>query len=170
MRLFKVIPFLCLLLTHCVDYRYHAAPVIHDDYLSKTPDAVKTMTYVVQPNDSLYSIAFVYEVDSAELAKANQLASTSYITPGQKLYIPPQKMTLNPPLPAQPIKASTEIYPNTGGFQSNNESQTSFNLNAWQWPINPHDHAKLSKIRMGMDIPGDPGQIVNTSNDALNIL
>jgi len=66
-----------------------------------TPD-----TYVVQPEDTLYSIAWRHDIDFKDLAAWNNLGPAMHIEPGQILFLTPahapQTLRAMPVPPAQP--------------------------------------------------------------------
>ena len=62
--------------------------------------------YVVQPDDTLYSIAFRYGLDFRGLAAANRIAEPYRIYPGQKL-----RLTTAAPAPAKPAKPAVAKTP-----------------------------------------------------------
>jgi len=53
----------------------------------KPPPSTKVRTHVVQTKDTLYSIAWRYNLDYKTLAKANGIDSTYRIFPGQRLFL-----------------------------------------------------------------------------------
>jgi len=55
-----------------------------DPYVENSPQDY----YIVQPNDNLYSIAFVLELMPGQLQRANPWINPAYIPPGTRLLIP----------------------------------------------------------------------------------
>ena len=78
------------LLTACVDAPVHT----NDDY-------------VVQPQDTLYSIAWRHDLDFRDLAKWNGIGPDFHISVGQKLNVTPKAAAA----PAAPMSASTTAGP-----------------------------------------------------------
>ena len=53
-----------------------------------TPEQPTTVTYTVQPGDTLWKVAQKYGVTSLAIVAANKLDPTKYLYVGQKLVIP----------------------------------------------------------------------------------
>lgn len=60
-------------------------------------------SYIVQPGDSLYSIAQRFGVTVAAIVAANNLANPNFIIAGQQLIIPGSSAAANPPAAGTPI-------------------------------------------------------------------
>lgn len=57
--------------------------------ISSAPVMAQSITYTVQPGDSMWKIAVKYEIGLSELAEVNpQIKNLALIYPGQKVYIP----------------------------------------------------------------------------------
>jgi lipoprotein NlpD len=125
--------------------------------------------YVVQPGDTLYSIAFRNQLDYHDLANWNGIGRDYLILPGQRLRLtPPRQMVLRapmppassqPPSPAPPVAtAPTPAVP----AAPPSTAAAGDNVGGWRWPtqgtvvhrFNPDDGAK------GIDIAAPPGQLV----------
>lgn len=70
-------------------------------------------TYVVQPGDSISSIAVARGVDAAALASANGIAAPYLLQPGQKLTIPAEGNAPKPEAPLKPTAPSNYTIPGT---------------------------------------------------------
>lgn len=63
-------------------------PVDPEDEPSPPPPPAETTTYVVQQNDTLFSIAMRYGTTVAAISEANGIVNPAAIYPGQRLVIP----------------------------------------------------------------------------------
>lgn len=76
--------------------------------MSQAGRAQSPTTYLIQPGDTLLSIARRFQVDLLRLAQANSLANPDLILAGQTLIIPDP--TLPPPTPIPEDQMRKELY------------------------------------------------------------
>ncbi len=115
--------------------------------------------YVVQPGDSLYSIAWNYGLDFRSLARANGLGSPYVIHPGDRLRLRAPATASAPPAvkPATPSPrrssaAAAGVSPATG--------------ESWRWPAEgrvSRVYSGSGKLHKGIDIQGKSGQPVTVA-------
>ncbi len=112
--------------------------------------------YVVQRGDTLYSIAWRYQLDYRELADWNGIGSNYLIYPGQEL-----RLTAT----GKPPPATNEAAPPAASAEAAGTSPATVRLPAlgsvsWQWPV---DGAVLARFEAanatgkGIDIGGSVG-------------
>lgn len=118
--------------------------------------------YIVQPGDSLYSIAWNYGLEYRGLARANGLHSPYMIRPGDRLQLravtPAARRTSAPPA-ARPGTAKPAPKPVTDGLPMSNTQ-------AWSWPATGRvlaGYAVSGKVHKGIDIQGKSGQPVSVA-------
>lgn len=82
---FFIVVFLAFFLAGCgLNKKHGPAPVIN----GWNKDSAKRHAYIVQKGDTLYSIAWAFDMDFRDLAKINGLsASPEHIRAGQKIYL-----------------------------------------------------------------------------------
>lgn len=139
------------------------------------PPSRKISTHVVAPGETLYSIAWRYDIDYKSLAAANGVASSYTIYPGQVLNLnisnlptrpkvlkksPPKVVAKPKPKPKPPIPRSG----NTTAPVKKTPVETPANWNGrWQWPCECkliasfHSNGGLHK---GIDLKGNLGDSV----------
>jgi lipoprotein NlpD len=107
-------------------------------------------TYVVQPEDTLYSIAWATNQDYRELAARNQIRSPYTLTVGQRLYVKgsapyhktifvPQKkspLITTKPKSSTPISKSTSAKNNPTIAPRYTEISSTASIAKWLWPVN----------------------------------
>ncbi len=119
--------------------------------------------YLVRPTDTLYSIAWRYNLDYKELARWNKIAANSIIYPGQRLILiepdnvgkqitPVEKKTTTVSVPSSPASPSKPAVSVAGS-----------NPKRWLWPtsgkvLKTFSVQKLD--RRGIDIGGKLGQVI----------
>ncbi len=81
-----------------------AAPLIIN-----TPNADGSITYIIRPGDTLFSIAFGYGVSLATLEHLNNLTGTTIIYPGRRLIIRPASSPAVSPTPGQSTALPTQF-------------------------------------------------------------
>jgi lipoprotein NlpD len=166
---------LLLLLSGCFGGG-HYAPVIERQGPVKTFPS----SHIVSAGETLYSIAWLYKMDSAALARANKINSPYTIYPGQRLSLTPlpdatikplrslpnhsatsgiarDRPVLNPPTsPATPTTASSPL-----GID-----KTRYPFR-WQWPAKgrmTRSYTASSAVHKGIDIEGKLGEPVHAAN------
>jgi len=134
--------------------------------------------HIVAPGETLYSIAWRYNLDHRQLAIANGIGRDFKIYPGQRLSLnlngrPAPSPPASEPAP-QPRLASEPISSNAASRSSRSENQTppsktktvpkvSDSPKTWQWPARGkilapfHSNGGLNK---GIDIGGELGEPV----------
>ena len=106
--------------------------------------------YVVQPGDTLYSIAFGYRIDQRDLAAWNNLGSGSLIRTGQRLKMTGSAMDHRQATAKSSSVASTQAKP----------------VATWQWPTDGaviSGYGASSKTQSGIQIGGRRGQTVRAA-------
>ena len=160
------------LLSSCSGASPHFAPVANG---WKTRYA--SQSYRVQPSDTLYSIAFRYELDTDKLAKANNIPPPYHILVGQVLTLLPEANDTT----TQVAPASTPVVVGTAPIatpiisQANlpkPENNSSSNLNGtgpvgqWTWPASGKIIQGYSNVyagNKGIDISGKLGDPVKAT-------
>jgi lipoprotein NlpD len=113
--------------------------------------------YVVQPGDTLYSIAFGYRFDQRDLAAWNNLGSGRVIYPGQKLRM------------SGPANAGAKTSSGSSSASSRKASRSGTKASpvaAWQWPTDGSvvsAYGASSKTQAGIQIGGRRGQAVRAA-------
>lgn len=137
---------LLVTLSACAD-RQGLAPV-------QVGTAKERPTYIVQPGDTLFSIAWKFEKDMHALAYINHLSDTSSLKPGQRL-----ELIITSPKPAsakryKPLPVSPTI-----------AKKTITDKSVWTWPAHGQilHSFSLKAQRKGIDIKGKAGSPVVAS-------
>ena len=123
--------------------------------------------YQVRPSDTLYSIAWRYDLDYKELAQWNQIDVNSTIYPGQRLLLiaPGNAQQAAAPTDNETSQSSTMAATQTQGEATAPSSTASItndnNPSSWRWPttgklISTYSAKELD--RRGIDIAGELGQ------------
>jgi murein DD-endopeptidase MepM/ murein hydrolase activator NlpD len=115
-----------------------AAPVVA---LDPTPEAP---VYVVQPGDTLYSIAERFDTTVEAIVNANDIADPSLINVGQKLIIPTAQPELVPSLEAAP---DSRVHPVLDGETL---PSLAFHYSTTVWALRETNHLH----RLGLLLPG----------------
>ncbi len=102
-------------------------------------------TYTVNKGDTLYSIAWLYELDYRRLAQWNDIKAPNY------LIYPGQQLRLDSPEPA------TE--PEPGVKQT---AAKAIHLSGWQWPLNKPDVKALPRSN-ALLMKGKPSEAVHAT-------
>jgi len=180
-RILFISAIFAFLLSSCTGASPHFAPVANG---WKTRYA--SQSYRVQPSDTLYSIAFRYELDADKLAKANNLSPPYHILVGQNLTLLPEAndATTQPvaaisapvvvgaapiatPITSQAVKAD-----NSPDNSTNSNNNLSSNLNGtgpvgqWTWPASGKIIQGYSNVyagNKGIDISGKLGDPVKAT-------
>lgn len=141
---------LTLYLTGCAKPRSVRLPPVSDGW--KKVAVLRKSVYKVQPNDTLYSIAWAFGMDYRDLARVNNLTPPYSIRRGQRLFLAP---------PTAPKK----------GLQTRAifgaKSRDSKPLYGWVWPTSGKIISSFNnKIggNKGINIGGTFGQPIVASN------
>ena len=117
-----------IFLTGCIDDD-RVAPVVNAWYQEKAASNF----YIVQENDTIYSIAFAFGLDYRALAKVNNLMPPYPLTPGQRLV-----MTYEPPAQALSKKKTATVGSEApvvvAGIQTVSENPVQTPITSWVWP------------------------------------
>ncbi len=151
---------LLLLVTACTTKNY--APVENAWSVSQE----KSESYIVQPGDTLYAIAWRYNMDYRTLAEQNHLSSPYVVKVGQRLSL---KLLPIQPIPKAPLPAKI-IRNNVPATQQNNARSSPMITNSsassskqpihWVWPAKGKIVAHYSPTvsQKGIDIAGQEGE------------
>lgn len=164
MRATQILLLLIVVISGCSNY---SAPIISREQ----PPSTRITKHQVAPGDTLYSIAWRYDLDVRRLARANGISQPYTILKGQVLSLNTKGVTLNsrPVSPPTQSRASSSR-PATEVKSAPKPMVFSKNL-VWQWPVkgsvvkgySPEDLRKgLSiKSKNGPDVrPAAPGTVV----------
>jgi lipoprotein NlpD len=152
-----------LLLAGCsgADYR---APV---DDLTQPPSR-KITTHIVAPGETLYSIAWRYNLDVQVLARANGITEPYIIRPGQQVNLdlrhsPPLARTPPPVRTGQPVQVQKRSSSRPSPQVAPAPSATRQSQLAWRWPATGTILAGFSgaqALNKGIDIGAEKGEPV----------
>lgn len=113
--------------------------------------------HVVEPGDTIYSVAFRYDIDQQDLRTWNRIDGSALIFAGQRL-------RLNPPEGGAGSSGSS-----AGASKSSSGSRPSQvpQQVGWKWPTDGAviaAYGKSAKTRSGIDIGGQRGQAVRAAS------
>lgn len=141
-------------------------PVVDRNHV-RPSQPVTNGSYVVQPGDTLYSIAFRFGWDWKELAKRNNIPAPYTIHPKQRIQFSrttvaaaPQKKTVTKPAAKQPVAAKKTPAKTTTKKPA---PVVAPKMTGWKWPAEGRIVAKFSSstsLNKGIDIAGKAGQPV----------
>lgn len=162
-KIFCAFFFSVVFLTGCMDDA-RVAPVVNAWYQKKAASNF----YIVQENDTIYSIAFAFGLDYRALAQANHLMPPYPLTPGQRLvmiYQPPEKVQKAGKPTTMPSEAPVIVAQDKAVPEAPSQP-----INTWGWPTkgqliqtfstNPHGQP-------GISIAGRVGQPVRAAADGI---
>lgn len=136
------------------------------------PPSTKVGYHVVAPGETLYSIAWRYNLNYKDLAKANRVGRRYTIYPGQKLSIRGVSSRTNPPskasvdAPSVQVKAHTEVVGNRSKARLIKPPKVVVNKPApkvakknieWRWPVRGKLLSRFKSnggLNKGVDIGG----------------
>lgn len=135
--------------------------------------------YVVQPGDTLYSIALSYDLDHRRLAAANDIDKNYLIYPGQKLLLDVTNVPFSSGGNSSVTSSSTtSVVPNENTQKStngqNNDTRGSSAVSGampkirWVWPYNGkivRTFKSDQSLSKGVDIAGRFGEPVQAAAD-----
>lgn len=119
------------------------APVVN----GWTDPTMKQGPYIVQPGDTLYSIAWAYGIDYHDIIRMNHLKAPYSLQVGQKLYMAPPASTTTASASGNQVAATSAHTKQTtttsqatthGQHQSGVKTQvtsTNTSHDGWQWPV-----------------------------------
>ena len=120
--------------------------------------------YIVQPGDSLYSIAWNYGLEYHALARANGLRSPYMIHPGDKLRIKGTSST-NVTRSSRSSASKSSAASNSAPAR-HNAGVPGSNKEPWRWPTSgsvSRFYSASGKLHKGIDIQGKIGQPVTVA-------
>lgn len=147
------------LLTACSGAK-HSAPIVDLDQ----PPSIKITQHTVAQGETLYSIAWRYNMDINELSRVNGLSEPFIIHPGQTLNLDLTQISSLSKEETQQSK-TVKIRSKSQPRQAQDHTRVS-RKNAqlrWQWPANGTLLAKFSgpqALNKGIDIAGKKGEPV----------
>ncbi len=104
-------------------------------------------TYTVRKGDTLYSIAWRYELDYLGLARANGIRAPYIITPGQSMRLTtqlPKSTRLARPATRTPTQGGTTRAPAPAPVPAQDTAK-------WVWPLTQKPDVEFGKASKGMD-------------------
>ncbi len=157
-----------------VDRQHRSQPVAVRQTKAVRP--VTSGSYVVRPQDTLYSIAFRFGRDWKELAASNGIAAPYTIKPGQVIYLSKKKTTAAASKPATPVRQPTTASkpaakpaakPATAPVSKPVASKpAAAPTGKWLWPAEGSVISRFSSsttLNKGIDIAGQIGQPVKST-------
>ncbi len=134
------------------------------------PETVMRGSHIVQPGETLFSIAWRYGQDYRRLASANRIASPYIIYPGQRLTLSGRASTTyskpkvvaqaSKPQPAKTTK--TKVYKKES-VASVKKTTDNVRVSSWRWPVKGKVVSRFSsqgRVNKGIDIAGKIGEPV----------
>jgi lipoprotein NlpD len=131
-------------------------------------DAFDPNVYTVRPGDTLYSIAWRYQIDYQDLRRWNDLRDPDNIVPGQRIRLAPGGATASG-RPAQPVAQAPRSSGRDGSSASEDtgpEPDGRGAVGKWRWPAAGRVIGTFSNGRVagrGVDIAGEPGEPVQAT-------
>lgn len=133
----------------------YSAPIITRDQ----PPNIRIMTHYVTTGDTLYSIAWRYDLDVRLLAKANRIGQPYIISKGRVLSLNTKGVTLHSPAPRRTSSAAKSQSVATSSARPAPKPLVYSKNLRWQWPVkgkvvqgyNPKD------LRKGLSIQSNNG-------------
>ncbi len=147
------------LLTACSGAK-HSAPIVQ----LEQPPSLKITEHIVARGETLYSIAWRYNMNTQELSRINSLSEPYIIQPGQTLNLDLSQLK---PLPQEETQESKPVRNRSKSQPRQAQDHTPVSRqNAqlkWQWPVRGTLLAKFSgpqSLNKGIDIAGKKGEPV----------
>ena len=161
---------ICMLLVNACSSGTYRAPVVDVGQ----PAVVSERTTIVLGNgrqhrvnegESLYAIAWMYDLDYSALALANNIQAPYVIFPGQELTLNTQNIPSNTPASnsSNQTQTSTVVTSNTSGNAQSRSAGDNNSLLRWVWPAQGNVIATFSSAdneNKGLDIAGNNGDPV----------
>ncbi len=146
------------------------------------PPGIKIDYHIVRPGETLYSIAWLYNMDFRKLAAANFITSPYIIRPKQRLSLKPSKKQLakaSPSASTPPYQAPTKVKPKAINITKKGSDSNKLNDNVlnkyntkggvrWRWPTKGPILRKFSlqgDVNKGIDLGGNLGEAVHSAGD-----
>jgi lipoprotein NlpD len=150
---------LACLLTACSSERVAPVEELKPQYAMNHPDS----NYIVRPGDTLYAIAFLYDENYEQLARANGISYPYALHTGQVIHLTKNK-GLN-----TSFQQHVQIHrPNTQ--TKTNHWPTTFSKGGWTWPTRGQlvaTNARNVIESKGINILGQAGQSVSAAKDGV---
>lgn len=140
------------------------------------PPSIKIGSHIVAQGETLFSIAWAYNLDYRALADANGIDRSYTIYPGQKLHLnASSRSSASTAVPTSkvkkptysPVKNTPKSVSKTVKKPSSSYSATASNGSlSWQWPAKGKVVQRFSasgKVNKGIDIEGKLGDAVSAS-------
>lgn len=171
-RALRLLPFFVVPLIISCSNDGHLAPVVESSWRGHVNAAE---TYVVLSGDTLYSIAFRYDLDYRQLAALNHLYAPYRLQVGQRLHTriksfkvsaapAPVIQKVNPPV-TMPIK-SNQISPQaTNKIPFMERLRPASSQNSWYWPVEGKlaSHFSPQNGKKGINIAGKKGEKIRAA-------
>ncbi len=138
------------------------------------PPGIKIDYHIVRSGETLYSIAWLYNMDFRELASTNSIAAPYLINPKQKLSLrlqPKEKIALQKQLAIAPKKREVSIKKviSVPKAPKSRVAQTKMgNPGNWHWPTTGPIIREFSldrNVNKGIDLGGKLGEAVSSAGD-----
>ena len=136
-----------------------ACATIQEYWTDDQKVALSPKTYTVNKGDTLYSIAWLYELDYRRLAQWNDIKAPNY------LIYPGQQLRLDIPEPATEPEPESESEPEPESESEPEAKQTAAKtsrLSEWQWPLNKPEVKALSGSN-ALLMKGKPSEAVRAT-------
>lgn len=167
------------LIAGCSSPRYEAPVKDHAQ-----PPSTKVKTHTVAEGETLYSIAWRYNLNYRNLAKANNIGASYTIYPGQLIYLSEAHSANSYRRPSQRTEtqsrhsrtvSSTEVVENTKSNRSVKRTEevkkrpslsSAAQIIRWRWPAKGRileGFESKSSLHKGIDIDGDLGEPVHAA-------
>jgi lipoprotein NlpD len=128
------------------------------------PPTEKINIHWVSPGETLYAIAWRYNMDPERLARANGIRSPYRLNAGQQLTL----ILTTVPKARTPVVASQPSVVKKKKKSSPQVSKRCDGFTAWQWPakgnVSRRFSSKSNALHKGLDIRGKRGQSVYAAN------
>ncbi|MCP3673462.1 MAG: peptidoglycan DD-metalloendopeptidase family protein [Gammaproteobacteria bacterium] len=156
--------------------KHRSAPVRNLSIEPVNQKLWKVGRYKVRKNDTLYSIAFKFDLDFQQLVRINQISKPYKIYPGDELqlrYAKKQASSSSTPkkhVAEQQRKktVSTSTSSTNTVLNSNSTFDTKKKVAAWFWPVNNKGSKKIylnKDDQQGINISGSLGDPIKASAD-----
>jgi len=128
------------------------------------PPPLKIQHHTVAQGETLYSIAWRYNLNTVELARNNRIASPYIIRPGQIINLDPSQLApieIDETKPTNSVKTRSRSQTSSAPEHTNLSPQNA--QLSWNWPANGTLLAKFSgpqALNTGIDISGKKGEPV----------
>ena len=135
------------------------------------PPTEKINLHWVSKGETLYAIAWRYDVDPMNLARANGLKQPFTVVEGQKLSLLPAKLSPSAPMVRQSMQAFAVKPKSTPIKVIGRASGKPLALGPWQWPTMGEVSTGFTQAKnaahKGIDINGSYGQPVFAANNGI---